>query len=94
MLIKGGHATSGATPSSALDYLFTDAGLEVFEAEYIPTTATHGTGCTLAAAITAGLAQGSSLRDAVSAAKAFVTEAIRTAPGLGGGHSPINVSRR
>ncbi len=65
--------------------------MRVFEAEFIETNATHGTGCALAAAITANLALGKTLFEAVETAKNFVTEAIRTAPNLGGGHSPINI---
>ena len=64
--------------------------MRVFEANFIETTATHGTGCTLAAAITANLANGKDLIEAVEISKRFVTEAIRTAPYLGKGHSPIN----
>jgi hydroxymethylpyrimidine/phosphomethylpyrimidine kinase len=62
------------------------------EGEFIDTSATHGTGCTLAAAITANLALGKDLADAVRISKEFVTNAIRTAPMLGHGHSPINIS--
>jgi len=74
----------------AIDYLFVGDNLHILEAEFIETNATHGTGCTLAAAITANLALGKSLIEAVETAKNFVTEAIRTAPNLGRGHSPIN----
>lgn len=74
----------------ARDFLFCGDDLHVFEAEFIETTATHGTGCTLAAAIAANLAKGKSLFEAVEVSKRFVTEAIRTAPNLGHGHSPIN----
>jgi hydroxymethylpyrimidine/phosphomethylpyrimidine kinase len=63
-----------------------------FSAEFIETAATHGTGCTFAAAIAAGLAKGKTLAKAVESAKKFVTEAIRTAPNLGRGHSPVNHS--
>ena len=70
--------------------MFIGEDLTIFEAEFIETTATHGTGCTLAAAITANLALGKSLIEAVEIAKRFVTEAIRTAPTSGKGHSPIN----
>ncbi len=87
VLIKGGHLEA----MKATDHLFTADGVETFAAEYIETTATHGTGCTLAAAITANLALGESLSSAVRIAKEFVTEAIRTAPGLGKGNSPINI---
>ena len=74
----------------ARDFLFVGDKKYVFEAEFIETTATHGTGCTLASAIAANLALGKSLIESVEIAKRFVTEAIRTAPNLGRGHSPIN----
>ncbi|HEY8561992.1 MAG TPA: hydroxymethylpyrimidine/phosphomethylpyrimidine kinase [Pyrinomonadaceae bacterium] len=74
----------------SVDFLFTGGEELTFAADYIETTATHGTGCTFAAAIAANLAKGKGLREAVDAAKRFVTEAIRTAPHLGKGHSPIN----
>jgi hydroxymethylpyrimidine/phosphomethylpyrimidine kinase len=76
----------------ARDFLFVGDEKYVFEAEFFNTTATHGTGCTLASAIAANLALGKSLIEAVEIAKRFVTKAIRTAPNLGRGHSPINLS--
>lgn len=76
---------------NAVDYMFIGSEITVFEDDFIDTTATHGTGCTLAAAITANLALGKSLKEAVKISKEFVTEAIRTAPNLGHGHSPINI---
>jgi hydroxymethylpyrimidine kinase/phosphomethylpyrimidine kinase len=76
----------------ARDFLFVGDKKYAFEAEFIETTATHGTGCTLASAIAASLALGKSSIEAVEIAKKFVTEAIRTAPNLGRGHSPINHS--
>ena len=75
----------------AIDFLFIGDDLQIFESDYIETDATHGTGCTLAAAITANLALGKSLAAAVETAKEFVTQAIRTAPPLGRGHSPLNL---
>jgi hydroxymethylpyrimidine/phosphomethylpyrimidine kinase len=102
VLIKGGHFFEGRRqkangkiePESykrmAKDYLFSGGGLQIYEADFIATDATHGTGCTLAAAITANLALGKNLPDAVEIAKKYVTEAIRAAPNLGRGHSPIN----
>lgn len=81
----------GPTGRMATDYLYIGTELSILEAEYIETTATHGTGCTLAAAIAANLALGNSLTEAVRIAKAFVNDAIRTSPGLGKGHSPINI---
>ena len=89
VLMKGGHALEKG--QTARDYLFVGTSSYVFEAEFIDTAATHGTGCTLAAAITANLATGNSVPDSVRIAKDFVTEAIRTAPQLGKGHSPINI---
>ena len=87
VLIKGGHLEG----LEARDFLFAGPERFTFEAEFIRTTATHGTGCTLAAAITANLALGKGLADAVRIAKDFVTEAIRTAQHIGHGHSPINI---
>jgi len=91
VLIKGGHLASTEDVRKATDYLFMGRDLTAFESDFIETTATHGTGCTLAAAIAANLALGKDLTDAVRIAKDFVTEAIRTAPNIGKGHSPINI---
>lgn len=85
VLIKGGHLIG-----KALDVLLTAAGFEQFGAERIETAHTHGTGCTYAAAITAELAKGTALNAAVGRAKTFITEAIRTNPGLGHGTGPVN----
>jgi hydroxymethylpyrimidine/phosphomethylpyrimidine kinase len=85
VLIKGGHLAG-----EALDVLDDAGTVHVFRAPRIETTAPHGTGCTLAAASTAGLARGLSLPDAVRTAKRFVTAAIRRAPQLGRGPAPIN----
>jgi hydroxymethylpyrimidine kinase/phosphomethylpyrimidine kinase len=85
VLVKGGHLES-----EALDLLYEEGRVQTFRAERIETTSTHGTGCTLAAAITANLAYGHSLEQSVRAAKRFVTQAIENAPGLGHGHGPIN----
>jgi hydroxymethylpyrimidine/phosphomethylpyrimidine kinase len=75
----------------ARDYLFMGDELTTFDAEFIETTATHGTGCVLSAAIAANLALENDLAISVRIAKDFVTEAIRTAPHLGKGNSPINI---
>ena len=90
VLIKGGHFQ--LKPGVATDTLFIGDTVETFDAEHIETTATHGTGCTLAAAIAANLALGQSLSKAVEIAKRFVHEAIRTSPQIGKGNSPINVT--
>jgi hydroxymethylpyrimidine/phosphomethylpyrimidine kinase len=76
---------------TAVDYLFLGDDLHKIEGNFHDTTATHGTGCVLSAAITANLALGKPLLEAVRISKAFVNEAIRTAPNLGHGHSPINI---
>ena len=91
VLIKGGHIKANGKSKKAKDYLFIGEDLRIFEAEFIETSATHGTGCTLAAAIAANLALGKDLTEAVKIAKDFVTEAIRTAPNIGKGNSPINI---
>ena len=92
VLIKGGHFANAELENqrTASDLLLDESGFTVFEAEWIETTATHGTGCTLASAIAANLALGKDLKTAISIAKKFVTEAIRTAPRLGHGNSPVN----
>ena len=86
VLMKGGHVP-GAT---VVDLLITPDGETGFEAERIETRHTHGTGCTLASACAAGLAQGMSLPEAVARAWAYVQEAIARAPGLGAGHGPLD----
>ena len=85
VLLKGGHLES-----SAVDLLLTDGNLHRFPSERFETRHTHGTGCTYAAAISSFLAQGEPIEQAVGKAKQFIREAIRTAPGLGKGHGPIN----
>jgi hydroxymethylpyrimidine/phosphomethylpyrimidine kinase len=87
VLIKGGHFENS---DRSTDHLFTGGDVIAFDAERIQTTSTHGTGCTLSSAITANLALGLDLVESVRSAKCFVTEAIRTAPNIGRGHSPIN----
>ncbi len=85
VLVKGGHLEG-----DAVDLLYTTGVAREFRAARIETRHTHGTGCTYSAAITAELARGALLEDAVERAKAFVTEAIRSAPGLGRGSGPLN----
>lgn len=87
VLLKGGHLESS---KKATDYLFIGNQLHIFEGEFYQTNSTHGTGCTLSAAITANLALGRDLIESVKIAKNYVNEAIRTSPNIGKGHSPIN----
>lgn len=84
-LVKGGHI-AGAT---VRDVLLTRNSERVFESPRIETRATHGTGCTLASAIAAHIAQGAEIEPAVERGRAYLMEAIRQAPGLGGGHQPL-----
>lgn len=88
-LIKGGHFKHGES-EMVYDVLFDENGIEVFEDTRIDTPHTHGTGCTLASAIAVSLAQGMSMREAVIRARAYVRQAILTAPGFGKGHGPLN----
>ncbi|MDX2152208.1 MAG: bifunctional hydroxymethylpyrimidine kinase/phosphomethylpyrimidine kinase [Bryobacteraceae bacterium] len=86
VLVKGGHLAG-----RAIDFLLDAEGrFWEFEGDRVDTQHTHGTGCTYSAAITAGLARGLSLREAIAAAKRYITAAIRTNPGLGKGSGPVN----
>jgi hydroxymethylpyrimidine/phosphomethylpyrimidine kinase len=85
-LVKGGHLEG----DQLTDVLVWPGAVRRFQRPRIRTTSSHGTGCTLSAAITAGLAQGRTLERAVEDALAFVARAIATAPGLGRGHGPLN----
>ena len=85
VVVKGGHLRGPAT-----DILYDGRETKAFTARRITTTNTHGTGCTFASATAAGLAKGLSVRDAVSQAKKYVTEAMRYAFPMGHGHGPLN----
>ena len=87
VLIKGGHLH--VSDDSVVDILY-DGEFTEFSNPRIETTSTHGTGCTLSAAIAAHLALGAPLKEAVSEAIAFVHLALASAPGLGSGHGPLN----
>jgi hydroxymethylpyrimidine/phosphomethylpyrimidine kinase len=85
-LIKGGHADG----DDVVDVLVLQDGVRRFRSTRIVTRHTHGTGCTLSAAIACRLAHGRALPDAVDEAIAYVHEAIVQAPGLGSGHGPLH----
>lgn len=85
VLVKGGHL-----PNEATDVLFDGSGFEIFRAPKIASRNTHGTGCTLSSAIAALLAQGCSVKEAVSKAKVYLEAALRTAPNIGRGAGPLN----
>ncbi|MDO8531267.1 MAG: bifunctional hydroxymethylpyrimidine kinase/phosphomethylpyrimidine kinase [Dehalococcoidia bacterium] len=86
VLVKGGHLREGR----ATDVLVTRRGAHVIPGEWIDTPHTHGTGCTYAAAIATHLARGRTLREAVTLAKAYVTEAIRGGFPVGHGAGPTD----
>ena len=89
VLVKGGHA-SGKTKT---DWLFTQSGvIKSFSAQTITTLNTHGTGCTLSAAITAYLARGLDLVNAVDKGKQYLNHALKAGakPKTGQGHGPLN----
>ncbi len=85
-LVKGGHLPGTET----VDVLYADGALHHARHPRIDTRSTHGTGCTLSAAIAARLARGEALTEAVPRALDFVHRAIAGAPGLGGGHGPLD----
>jgi hydroxymethylpyrimidine kinase/phosphomethylpyrimidine kinase len=85
VLIKAGHLDG-----PPVDLLFDGAEVSRFAGVRVHSKHTHGTGCTLSAAITANLALGFMLQEAVSRAKRYVQAAIESAPKLGHGHGPLN----
>ena len=86
VLFKGGHGEG----EIVRDVLWSGEDFLSFDSPRIDTRHTHGTGCTLATAIACGLAEGLDLSASVGRAIAYVQNAIRTAPGLGAGHGPLN----
>ena len=85
VLVKGGHLGARAD-----DLLYHEGQYFEYHSPRIDTPHTHGTGCTYSAAITAELARGTALPEAVARAKAFIQAAIASNPGLGRGHGPVN----
>ena len=85
VVVKGGHL-----PGPPVDLFYDGREFREYSAPRIETRNTHGTGCTFASAIAAGLARGMEIVDAVAAAKEYVTEAIRHSFDVGQGHGPLN----
>jgi len=85
VLVKGGHLNE-----APVDVMYRRREWKEYAGERIVTANTHGTGCAYSAAITAQLACGVPLEEAVGRAKTWLTEAIRTNPGIGGGSGPLN----
>lgn len=86
VLVKGGHLES----EDIIDVLMSHDEIRTMSSPRIATRSTHGTGCTLASAIAAGMAHGLDPAEAIGRARDYVLEAIRTAPNLGKGHGPLN----
>lgn len=89
VIATGGHLDP---PTDTL--LTSDGEFHHLQGEHIPSTSTHGTGCTFSSSFLSHLVSGDSAVDAAKAAKLYVTEAIRSAPGLGHGHGPLNLNLR
>ena len=89
VLIKGGHEEGDALA----DALIEEDNMTSWQGQRINTTSTHGTGCTLASAITFYLASGLSLAESVERSRLFVRIALHEAPGLGKGHGPLGQQR-
>lgn len=86
VLIKGGDIDG----NEATDFLLDAEGTALYSSERIPSTSTHGTGCTLSSTLACLMGGGLSLREAIPIAKRYIAEGIRAAPGLGRGHGPLN----
>lgn len=86
VLLTGGHMRG----DMICDVLHDEDGVEVYESPRLDTKHTHGTGCTLASGIATGIAQGMAVRPAVARARAYVRDAILSAPGLGKGFGPLD----
>lgn len=85
-LVKGGHGEE----AELTDLLVTETGATAITLPRLITRNTHGTGCTMSSAIATSLGQGLELEAAVRRARAYLQEAIATAPGIGAGHGPVN----
>ena len=86
VLVKGGHLTG----NTATDVLYCNGEWSFFEAEWVETENTHGTGCTYSAAIATQLAHGKDLVDAIKTAKVYISGAIQHALNIGHGHGPTH----
>ena len=85
VVVKGGHL-----PGTPVDLFYDGSQFYHFEAPRVKTQSTHGTGCTFASAVAAGLAKGMDVLEAIGAAKEYVTQAMKHAYRIGHGHGPLN----
>ncbi len=90
VLLKGGHRDGDMVTDILAREIEGETRVESFRSRRIDTRHTHGTGCTLASAIAAGIAHDLDLASAVRRARAYVLQALKTAPGFGQGHGPLN----
>ncbi|MNH34370.1 Hydroxymethylpyrimidine/phosphomethylpyrimidine kinase [compost metagenome] len=88
VVIKGGHDASSL--DRVVDLVYDGSSFGYIESKRVDTRHTHGTGCTYSAALTAELASGSTVKQAVATAKSFIQAAIEDQLGIGGGHGPTN----
>ena len=89
VVVKGGHWGESAS-EHCTDYLFSQSETLEFSAPRYPTPHTHGTGCTFSACITAELAKGFGIAEAVATVKNYITAAVCNPLEIGGGHGPVN----
>lgn len=85
VIVKGGHLEN-----EACDLLFDGQSFHIYESPRLDTVCTHGAGCTFSAAITAGLAKGLPVEEAIATAKKFITRAMAAGVLIGQGHAPLN----
>lgn len=88
VIVKGGH--DATSHGQVVDLIYDGNSFDYLESKRIDTVHTHGTGCTFSAALTAELAAGKSVQDAIAVAKRFIQAAIEDELGIGGGHGPTN----
>tara|TARA_Y100001970_G_C14258231_1_gene877260 strand:+ start:9947 stop:10744 length:798 start_codon:yes stop_codon:yes gene_type:complete len=86
VLLKGGHLSG----HELYDVLVCDEGEFIYKGNRIDSRNTHGTGCTLASAVSVGIALGKTIPESVERARLYIREAILTAPDIGEGHGPLN----
>jgi hydroxymethylpyrimidine/phosphomethylpyrimidine kinase len=87
VVVKGGHLPIGG---ESVDLVYDGREFTELRAPRFPTANTHGTGCTLSAAIAAGLARGTAPLEAIRRAKAYISRAIEASLAIGHGHGPLN----
>lgn len=91
VLLKGGHRLRrGVSRTEVVDVFYNGSTFKYLRNPILPERNTHGTGCTLSAAIAAGLAKGKEEWDAIQEAREFLQGALKHAPGIGSGHGPLN----